>query len=313
MRGLGAIAIVVALLVACSSKPSDDKISKDIQSNISTRQETRDSHVEVQSQRGRVTLRGTAPTEVARRELERTAQSEPGVVAVDDQTVVAAPETAEAPPERALPNSSEAPAETSSKISSVPFPPAVRPTVPSAPAARPAPPPPKPIVVPSETMLTVRLDQAVGSKESQIGHTFSGMTSTPISIEGKTVIPSGSVVTGIVRHAKKAGRFKGAAELTLTLDSITVNGKTYNIETEDFFQSSKGKGKRTAGLIGGGTGVGAVIGGIAGGGTGAAIGALSGAAAGTVGAGATGNKRDISLPAESALPFKLIKPLKLKP
>ena len=55
-----------------------------------------------------------------------------------------------------------------------------------------------------------------------------------------------------------------------------------------------------------------MIGGIAGGGKAAAIGALVGAGAGTVGAATTGN-REIELPAESALSFKLAQPLTLKP
>jgi hypothetical protein len=125
------------------------------------------------------------------------------------------------------------------------------------------------------------------------------------------VIPSGSGTTGIVKEAKKAGRFKGGAVLSLHLDSITVKGHQYNIETESFDQTSTGKGKRTAGVIAGGTGAGAAIGGLAGGGKGAAIGALVGATAGTVGA-ASGN-RDIELPAESALTFRLLQPLTLKP
>lgn len=124
-------------------------------------------------------------------------------------------------------------------------------------------------------------------------------------------IPNGSPITGTVKQAKKAGRFKGAAVLALTLDSVTVKGHQYNIETEPFDQTSTGKGKRTAGMVVGGTGAGAAIGGLAGGGKGAAIGALVGAGAGTVGA-ATGN-RDINLPAESALSFKLTQPLTLKP
>jgi hypothetical protein len=124
------------------------------------------------------------------------------------------------------------------------------------------------------------------------------------------VIPAGSDITGIVKNSKKAGRFKGAAVLSLHLDSVTVKGHQYNIETESFDQTSTGKGKRTAGLVVGGTGAGAAIGGLAGGGKGAAIGALAGAAAGTVGA-ATGN-RDIQLPAESALSFRLLQPLTLK-
>jgi hypothetical protein len=63
-------------------------------------------------------------------------------------------------------------------------------------------------------------------------------------------------------------------------------------------------------MIGGGAGVGALIGGLAGGGKGAAIGAAAGAGAGTAGAGLTGN-RDITLPAETPLTFKLIEPLEI--
>jgi hypothetical protein len=114
-----------------------------------------------------------------------------------------------------------------------------------------------------------------------------------------------------VTQVKKAGKFKGAAELSLSLHSVTVDGHPYNIITELYAQSSTGKGKRTAVLIGGGAGAGAAIGGLAGGGKGAAIGALAGAAAGTVGS-MTGN-RDIELPAESALTFKLDQSLTLKP
>jgi hypothetical protein len=64
-------------------------------------------------------------------------------------------------------------------------------------------------------------------------------------------------------------------------------------------------------MAGGGAGAGALIGGLAGGGKGAAIGALAGGGAGTAGAAFTGNK-DIVLPAESALTFKLEQPLELR-
>lgn len=167
------------------------------------------------------------------------------------------------------------------------------------------------VVVPAGTVLTVRLGQAVGSKISQTGQSFSASLATPVEIAGKTVIPSGAHASGIVVDAKPLGRFKGAASLQLKLNSITVDGTEHAIETSSVVRTQKGKGKRTAGMIGGGAGLGALIGGLAGGGKGAAIGAAAGAGAGTAGTAFTGNK-DVVLPAESAVSFKLEQPLEVK-
>jgi hypothetical protein len=91
-----------------------------------------------------------------------------------------------------------------------------------------------------------------------------------------------------------------------------VHGTNYDVHTTAPEETSKGKGKRTAAMVGGGAGGGALIGGLAGGGKGALIGGLIGAAAGTGGAGLTGN-RDIVLPAETPITFKLVEPLEIKP
>jgi hypothetical protein len=75
--------------------------------------------------------------------------------------------------------------------------------------------------------------------------------------------------------------------------------------------TQKGKGKRSAVMIGGGGGAGALIGGLAGGGKGALIGGLVGAGAGTAGAAFTGNK-ELTIPAESAVTVKMTAPLTLR-
>ncbi len=144
---------------------------------------------------------------------------------------------------------------------------------PTAPAA-PAPPEPQPLVVPAGTTLTVRLGESVGSKISSPGQSFSATLASPVAVDGNTVIPAGASARGTV------------------VDAL------------------KGKGKRTAVMAGGGTALGAIIGGLAGGGKGAAIGAAAGAGAGTGGAAFTGNK-EIVLPAESALSFRLTSPLEV--
>lgn len=171
--------------------------------------------------------------------------------------------------------------------------------------------PPKPLVIPAGTMLTVRLGQAVGSKISSPGQTFTATTASPVVIDGKTAIPAGATASGTVVDAKPLGRFKGEASLQLRLTSITVGGTERSISTSSVVRTQTGKGKRTAVLAGGGAGLGALIGGLAGGGKGAAIGALAGGGAGAGGAAFTGNK-DVVLPAESALSFKLEQPIEVR-
>ena|SRR5215472_4109341 len=287
--------MIVCLFAACSKKADDDKITRDIQTKTSADPATQDSQVTVSSNQGRVTLTGKAKSTAAQQQIESFAKQEPGVTGVDDQTIVDA-----ASSEFATLGNPPAPDQAPSHRAEVRAP------------APPPPPPPKPIVVPAGTTITIRTNQALGSKTSQTGGVFGGTVMTPISLEGEVVIPAGSEVTGIVQEAKKAGKIKGAAVLRLALASVTVRGQTYNVHADEIAQTSTGKGKRSAGIIAGGTGLGAVIGGIAGGGTGAAIGAVSGAAAGTIGAATTG-KRDIDLPAEAALSFRLAQPLTLKP
>ena len=116
-----------------------------------------------------------------------------------------------------------------------------------------------------------------------------------------TVVPVGTRAWERVTEAHASGRFKGGATLHLTLNSIHLNGATFAINTSSYDQTSTGKGKRTAAMVGGGTGGGALIGGIAGGGKGALIGGLIGAGAGTVGAATT--NRDITLLFRDHHPF----------
>jgi hypothetical protein len=181
----------------------------------------------------------------------------------------------------------------------------------SRPAERQAPPRPRPLVVPAETVISVVLDEPVGSKISQPGQNFNATVREPVEVDGRVAIPKGARATGIVKDAKPAGRFKGGAALELTLTSIEINGVNYNVSTTSPNEVSKGKGKRTAAMVGGGAGGGALIGGLAGGGKGALIGGLIGAAAGTGGAGLTGN-REIVLPAETPLSFKLVEALEIR-
>jgi hypothetical protein len=179
--------------------------------------------------------------------------------------------------------------------------PAPAPEVAAAPAP---PPPPRVYTVPAGTALVVTMGQTVSAKNSSVGDSFTGSLAQSVVVHGVNVLRAGTPVTGTVTASKGQGRFKGSGDLGIAIRRVG----NYSVTTSSYEATSKGKGKRTAGFVGGGAGGGALIGGLAGGGKGALIGGLLGAGAGTAGAAFTGNK-DVSIPAETAVTFRLAEPI----
>ena len=140
---------------------------------------------------------------------------------------------------------------------------------PSAPAPVPAPPPP--VVIRGGTALTVTIDETVSTKTNNTGDSFEASLAEPVTVAGDVVLPAGAKCIGTVTEADSAGRVKGGSVLAITLDSVTVHGKKYSVQTSSYQQAGKGQGKRTAVGAGGGAAFGAIVSAIAGGSKGAAI------------------------------------------
>jgi hypothetical protein len=187
---------------------------------------------------------------------------------------------------------------------------------PAAPANTPHPPPPPPpqpvtYTIPAGTRVTVRLVQSISSKTAKQGDAFDATVTSPIVVKGKTLVATNSTASGTVTSANSRGKFKGEGELSLQLSSLRINGTRTPIDSSTWSRTLKGKGKRTAGFIGGGGGAGALIGGLAGGGKGALIGGLAGAGAGTAAGAMTGNDQ-VVVGAESPLTFSLVNPVTVR-
>jgi hypothetical protein len=176
-----------------------------------------------------------------------------------------------------------------------------------APVIRPA-----DVNIPAGSELTIRINENISVKHTEPGTPFDGEVVEPwVDANGRVILPKGTPVGGIVDESHRRGHFKGRSVLELRLTSLTLNGQQYPLNTRDLRESKKGKGRRSAGLIGGGAGLGMLIGGIASGGTGLLIGGLAGGGAGTAAAGLTGN-RDLDIPAESIVHFRLADDLTLQ-
>lgn len=164
------------------------------------------------------------------------------------------------------------------------------------------------VTLPSGTALHVRLDQTLASNQNRSGDAFEATVAEPIVLDKKTVIPEGARVQGRVVEVRESGHLMGVSRLRLALDSVEVNGKSYEIQTTTTGRRGGSHKKRNWAFIGGGAGGGALIGAIAGGGKGALIGGPVGAGAGTAVAYFTG-KKGVRLPAESRLTFELAQPV----
>jgi hypothetical protein len=171
---------------------------------------------------------------------------------------------------------------------------------------------PADVHIPAGSELSIRINQSINVKHTPPGAHFDGeVVEAWTDANGRVILPKGTPVGGIVDASHRRGHFKGRSILELRLTSLTLNGTQYPIDTHDLVRTKKGKGKRSAGFIGGGAGLGMLIGGIASGGTGLLIGGLAGGGAGTAVAGLTGN-RDLDIPAESIVHFRLADDLTLQ-
>jgi hypothetical protein len=271
--------------------------------------------ITVQANSGVVVLSGTVETDAARSAAENAAKQVNGVKGVVNNLQLVAAASAPKPSglvsERQIPKSRPV-AKTPKPVKAAVPDNTTEPVAPAQAAVPPVQPVPQQVTVPEGTAATVRLIDPVDTEKHKEGDTFRASLDSPIVIEEKTIIPKNADVEARLISAKSAGHFTGSSQIVLVLTKITVNGKSYDVQTGEFSKQGASRGKRSAAVIGGGAAVGAVIGAIAGGGKGAAIGAAAGAGTGT-GVQALTKSQQIKLPAETLLEFQLKAPLTVTP
>ena len=334
------LAAILASSLDCARKPTDAKISSEIESKFSQDSGLSGKQLTVQTSAGVVTLAGFVDNDAQRTAAARQAASVSGVKEVVNNLQVgsAAVATASASspsattavnkvakPTPSLTQDSkksrqtrashdtmyEVPptppsADTVAENSQPPAPPPGDIASSTPPPAAPSPPPK--VTVEQGTPISIRLIDSIDSEKNQPGDTFHASLNAPLTAEGSEAIPAGTDVSGHIVDLRSAGKFKGQSLVVLQLDSITANGKSYDLQTDQYRKEGKSRGKNTAEKVGGGAIVGGIIGAIAGGGKGAAIGSAAGAGVGG-GAQAATKGQQIKLPSETVLNFTLQAPL----
>jgi hypothetical protein len=164
------------------------------------------------------------------------------------------------------------------------------------------------VEVPSGTEMDVRLTNALNSGTVQVEDRFEGTTLVDLTINGRTIIPAGSIMRGVVTAVDPASRTNRTAKMTVSFDQVTVNGRAYPIRGT-VTQAIEGEGlKGETGRIATGAGVGAVLGGILGGVKGAILGTVIGGG-GTI---AATEGKQVELPQGSVLRVRLDSPVSIQ-
>jgi BON domain len=334
---LFALAAILASSFGCARKPDDAKISSEIQSKYGQDSGLSTKQLSVQASNGVVTIGGLVDDDAQRAAAARQAAAVDGVKEVVNNLQVASGSNGSAPAlpvrkvaatklaastpsgksrsvqksdrsrtaeDTAAGNDSSAQSDSTIAKDSQEFaPPEEQPSSAASSSGTPL-----KVTIEQGTPISVRLIDSIDSEKNQVGDTFHATLNTPLSAEGSEAIPAGTDISGHVVDVKSAGKFAGQSLVVLQLDSVSANGKSYNLQTDQFRKEGNSRGKNTAEKVGGGAILGGIIGAIAGGGKGAAVGTAAGAGVGA-GAQAASKAHQIKLPSETVLNFTLQAPV----
>jgi hypothetical protein len=165
--------------------------------------------------------------------------------------------------------------------------------------------------VPDGTQLKLDLVTPLDSDSSKVEDTVRATLRESVAVDGTTVLPVGTELTGTVTDAEGSGRVKGRARLGFRFNTLRAGKERYEIQTAPISLEAEPTKKEDAKKIGIGAGIGAAVGAIAGGASGAAKGAAIGAGGGTGVVLATKGK-EVRLGAGANVTAHLTAPLKVQ-
>ena len=85
-------------------------------------------------------------------------------------------------------------------------------------------------VLPVGTPVKMKLESAISTSTSKAGDLFAGRVTEAVLLDGKTVIPVGSSISGKVVRAEEKRRYKGRPVIEISPEQVTLpNGDVFTI------------------------------------------------------------------------------------
>jgi hypothetical protein len=167
-----------------------------------------------------------------------------------------------------------------------------------------------PAAVPAGTPVTIHLQLSLSSATSRSGDSFEAVLDQPIIVRGREVAPRGAILVGKVLDARASDQLQEPGYMRLALTAISINGKSFPIQTSSIFVKRGAHGNRNPTVIGGAPISTIPSGGLSGNRKGAHIGASARTVA--VSGPVYVENRDVGVNPERRLTFRLAQPLPLE-
>ena len=165
------------------------------------------------------------------------------------------------------------------------------------------------VVVRADSVIGIRLDNAISSETARVEDRVSARVSRDVTVDDRLAIPAGSRLEGNVTLVERGGKFRERARLGIRFTSLVLaDGTRIKLDTDTIYRDGDSPTGEATSKIGASTAVGAIIGAVIGGKKGAVIGSTTGAAGGTA-AVMAGGRNAATIAAGTPLTVKLTSPV----
>jgi hypothetical protein len=166
------------------------------------------------------------------------------------------------------------------------------------------------VTLPAGTLLPLTLDSYVASDSSRIESPVHAHLRRALIVDGVTVLPAGTPISGYVTDATRSGRVKGRAHVAFRFTTLSADGERYRVETSRVVRQAPATKRQDTAKIAVPAGAGALIGALTNGKKGAAVGTAIGGGAGTGVVLATRGK-EVRLGKGAPVAVRLLRPLRV--